>query len=94
MANLFLYVVCLSAFLALGGVSHEFVADTQDAKIAYVDINSLDSDDGSSDLDSTVFSSPVLIHPLKKIQLNHLYGLTANTFSIQPFHIRAPPYSS
>ena len=94
MANLSIYFIFLFAFLSIGGASDNLYADEQDSKIIYLDINSIDSDNDSNDLDAISFSFTGLALLSQETKLNHFYDFSVNTFSIRAFCIRAPPYFS
>jgi len=95
MANLFLYFVCVFAFLSLGGASDDLSSDSQDSTVAYLDISSTDSSGGDhDDLDTALFSLSVFSFISQETKLNPLYYFLPDPFTIQSFNIRAPPYSS
>tara|TARA_R110002072_G_scaffold105615_5_gene230942 strand:+ start:752 stop:1039 length:288 start_codon:yes stop_codon:yes gene_type:complete len=95
MANLFIYFTCIFAFLALGGASVDLSKDTNDSIVAYLDMSSMDSFDSDPDeLDAAPLSSSFIDFIFQQANLNCLYHFSFNFFTVQAFHIRAPPYSS
>jgi hypothetical protein len=92
MANLFLYFVFVLASFSfyIEGVSDRAYAD----KISYLDINSVDFDSDSNDLDAEYLLVSTIGSPFQGAKLNSFYNFSADTFAVQSFLIRAPPYFS